>query len=464
MPDPAHADTADLALNAPPSLLVERLRVTLWLIMVANGIFAIELVMRKGLAIYPMHVLMLHLMLQCVIALRALRQPQYARRAVLIALIVTSTACLQAAGSAVIDNDITTLPFAVVLITIGAAAVLPWGLRAQLWLIAVAAATATWSGYTISGSLDPVAGQSAMMLQVLLALVVSLAVAYQFEHYRHAIEQRSDELTASTERYRALAENVTDVITRGTPEGTLRYVSPAIRGLGYESSDLVGRNVFDFVHPDEVGDIRAAFTAALATAGTSTVSFRMRRADGEYLWVELSSRVVANAAGGTTPEVLTVMRDISERRQGQEALRRSEQHFRALIENSLDMISVINADGTSSYRSPSNMRALGYSEDDAARLLPFELLHPDDRPDMMATLGAITGTPGATQSFMGRFRHADGSWHVLEGTATNLLHDPAVAGLVVNCARHYRAQTGRSAVATGGGRRRGGCAAPCRHR
>jgi PAS domain S-box-containing protein len=425
-------ETAVRASNDPSSLLVERLRSALWIILLGNGVFAIELVLRKGLAIHPMHVLMLNLVLLCVIGLRALRQPRHARRAVLIALIVTSAACLQAAGSAVIDDDVVTLPFAFVVITVGAAAVLPWGLRAQLWLIAVAAATAAWSGYVISGSAALTDVQSVMLLQVLIALAVSLGVAYQFERYGHAIEQRNEELAMGTERYRAIAENVTDVITRVAPDGTLRYVSPAIRGFGYESSDLVGRSVFDFIHPDEVVDIQAAFTDALAAAGTSTVSFRVRRADGGYQWVELNSRVVANAGGGSLPEILTVIRDISERRQAEDSLRRSEQRFRALVENSLDLISVVNADGTSQYRSPANRRALGYSEDAAARIGPFELLHPDDRPTLMAGLEAIRSAPGSTQSIEGRFRHADGSWRVLEGTVTNLFHDPAVTGLIVN--------------------------------
>ncbi len=414
------------------ALLVERLRPTLWTIMLANGIFAIELIARKGLAIQPIHVLMLINTVQCAIALRALRHPRHAPRAVLIASIITSFACLQAAGSAVIDRDTSTLMFAYVLITVGAAAVLPWGPRAQLGLIAVAIVTAAWSCYTINGSLALTAVQSVMALQVSIALAVSLAVAFQFDAYRRAIEQHNAELAASTGRYRDLAENVTDVIARLALDGTLHYVSPAVRWLGYDPVDLVGRNVFDFVHPDEIVDSRAAFTTALASSATSTLSCRLRRADGDYRWVEVGSRVVDRSEDGASGEVLAVMRDVDERHQAQDAVRRSEQHFRALVENSFDMISVIAPNGTARYRSPSNKRALGYSEEIAAALTPFQLLHPDDGPALRAKLATIRAKPGATEAYEARFRHADGSWHVIEGTATNLIHDPAVIGIVVN--------------------------------
>ncbi|MEO8603999.1 MAG: response regulator, partial [bacterium] len=84
------------------------------------------------------------------------------------------------------------------------------------------------------------------------------------------------------------------------------------------------------------------------------------------------------------------------------------------------------------YRSPSNQRALGYSVEVAAKLNPFELLDADDRPRLTAQFAALAARPGETESFEGRFRHANGAWHVLEGTATNLLQDPVVAGIIIN--------------------------------
>jgi len=125
-------------------------------------------------------------------------------------------------------------------------------------------------------------------------------------------------------------------------------------------------------------------------------------------------------------------RDITERKQAEEALMQSEEYFRALIENSMDSVTVLNADGTLRWESPSAARMLGYEEGEAIGKTSFELVHPDDTPMVSDALPRLLQNPGGTEHLELRVKHRDGSWHTVEVVARNLLHDKVVAGIVVN--------------------------------
>lgn len=116
----------------------------------------------------------------------------------------------------------------------------------------------------------------------------------------------------------------------------------------------------------------------------------------------------------------------------QRALWASEARFRSLIQNALDIVTIVSADGPVRYVSPAIERILGYQPDDMITLNGFDLVHPDDQPSIDATFLAARNDPTLTPSVRFRFRHKDGSWRWLDMTVTNLLADPAVGGFVVN--------------------------------
>lgn len=113
-------------------------------------------------------------------------------------------------------------------------------------------------------------------------------------------------------------------------------------------------------------------------------------------------------------------------------LRHSEAHFRALVENGLDMITILNGDATIHYSSPSVERMLGYAPAELIGATHFEFVHPHDLPKVMGALTRATQNTGVSQTLEFRFRHKDGSWRVLESITRNLLEDAAIGGLLVN--------------------------------
>jgi PAS domain S-box-containing protein len=127
-----------------------------------------------------------------------------------------------------------------------------------------------------------------------------------------------------------------------------------------------------------------------------------------------------------------LFQDITESKQAEEILQQSERRFRALIENSTDAIVLVDTLGTMLYASPSTTHLLGYTPEELVGHAVFEFVHPDDLEKTMLTLAGILMEPGKSLSVEYRAYRKDGSLRWMEGTGTNLLHDPSVQAIVGN--------------------------------
>ncbi len=106
-----------------------------------------------------------------------------------------------------------------------------------------------------------------------------------------------------------------------------------------------------------------------------------------------------------------------ERRRVEETLRRREDHFRMLIENSSDSIAILDAAGRITYQSPAITRQLGYSIEEFTGINPFELIHDEDRERVFGIFREGLADPESVRHAEFRFRHKDGSWRHLETVA-----------------------------------------------
>jgi two-component system cell cycle sensor histidine kinase/response regulator CckA len=104
----------------------------------------------------------------------------------------------------------------------------------------------------------------------------------------------------------------------------------------------------------------------------------------------------------------------------------------ALIQNSSDIITILKADGTICFETPSIERLLGYTPEELVGRNAFDLVHPDDRQRAMDVFMTVIGNPAAPLTVKFRFRHKDDSWHVIESTGSNQLDNPDIAGIVIN--------------------------------
>jgi two-component system, cell cycle sensor histidine kinase DivJ len=142
-------------------------------------------------------------------------------------------------------------------------------------------------------------------------------------------------LVVEEDRYRLLARNITDVITRHRRNGTVRFASPAAESLfGVPAKTLLGHGLFDRVH---VAD-RPAYLTSLANAATQgvggSVEFRIRRETPEqseapvsFIWVEMRCRALDRAADDKEAEreVVAVIRDVTDRKMQEQAVEDARQ-------------------------------------------------------------------------------------------------------------------------------------------
>jgi diguanylate cyclase (GGDEF)-like protein/PAS domain S-box-containing protein len=114
------------------------------------------------------------------------------------------------------------------------------------------------------------------------------------------------------------------------------------------------------------------------------------------------------------------------------ALEKSERRFRSLVQNASDIVTVVDAQGTLCYVSPSVERVLGLGPERYEGENLMTLVHPEDAARVDDLFRQSLAHAGNHPAIEFRIRHADGTWHYLEATPTNLLDDPVVRGVVHN--------------------------------
>ena len=244
----------------------------------------------------------------------------------------------------------------------------------------------------------------------------------------------AEKLKESEERFRLLAENAKDIIYRYRlkPAPSFEYVSPSATALtGYTPEEHYADPELGIklVHPEDM-HILDAFLRSPESADRA-LTLRWINKDGRVLWTEQQINPIYDAQGDLVA-VEGIGRDITERKGAEEALRRSEERFRSLVQNASDIIVILEADGTVRYVSPAVARVLGLRTEDVVGKSAATFVDPIDRAEAMRIFAESKKEPGIRPPVEFRLRHEDGNWRHLEINRNNLLDDPAVGGIVFN--------------------------------
>ena len=234
------------------------------------------------------------------------------------------------------------------------------------------------------------------------------------------------------ENFRALIDNSMDISVITNSDLTVRYVSPSVeRTLGYKPEEIIGKNALDFLSPGDVQNITRDYNSFTQNPGQPVaLEVRFRHKDGSWRVIDSITNNLSNDP--TVMGFVINARDITERKQAEEALKEREEHFRALIENSLDGFAILNGDLSIRYESPSAERILGLKLEELIGKSVLDFIHPDDKENVIKTFRRLAKHPAQAVPAGIRFLHKDGTWHIMEGTANNLLNNPAVKGIVIN--------------------------------
>jgi PAS domain S-box-containing protein len=128
-------------------------------------------------------------------------------------------------------------------------------------------------------------------------------------------------LQENEELYRTLAENAMDALIICDEKANLIYASPSMEKLsGYVQDELIGRNAFTFYHPEDVTFARERLKLLVEGKEFSSVEFRFRKKNGQYVWCEIASKTVQTKKGNL--RIVVVAREITERKNLQEQLKK----------------------------------------------------------------------------------------------------------------------------------------------
>ncbi|HSJ23953.1 MAG TPA: PAS domain S-box protein [Longimicrobiales bacterium] len=240
-------------------------------------------------------------------------------------------------------------------------------------------------------------------------------------------------LEASEHKYRQVVESVHEVIFRTDAEGRWTFLNPAWTAItGFTAEESVGQPLFRFITPEDEPAVRTRFLEALDGGSRGfRHECRWRTRHGPDRWIELRLQLDLSPSGTVTGSS-GVLADTTDRRRAEAALRRNEEYFRSLIENSGDLIAVLNADATFRYASPAIERVFGYPVEELLGADPMRLVHPADEARTREGLALVLDDPGVTRTAELRVRNRSGDWRHVELTCRNLLLTPGVEGIVIN--------------------------------
>ncbi len=237
------------------------------------------------------------------------------------------------------------------------------------------------------------------------------------------------ELAESEARYRLLAENGSDVVAVGRGDGVVTWISESVTGLtGWRVDQIVGRHYQDFTHPDEQRLI-AAHRPVGGTGLSAPFEARMKTADGDWRWVSVTMREVADPADGQ-PLSIASWRDAQADVEGRRALSESEARFRLLAESASDVVLLVDRRSVCAWASPSVRDVLGWAPEDVIGRPASEFLLSEDLERVLSAHPSHAG--GLTPAGTVRVRCATGEylWMSARSTSTEGLGS-GLAGRVV---------------------------------
>lgn len=277
-----------------------------------------------------------------------------------------------------------------------------------LWtcLIEVVILTATALWVTHYTSADPVASHW-MIAVTALAVIALIAFVRRQVRYQQALEE-------TKEHYRIIADHAFDLEFWRTPDETFTYISPSCRRItGYSAEEFMQNpQLFaEITHPEDRQTVLKAWENLKGDDETTlTLEFRILNADGIIRWIEYSCHKVFNQAG----EYLGVRgssRDITSRRQTEEALQISNERLRLALQGTKDAVWDINLKSQEKYYSSEYERMLGGPIERPLNIRDmFQFIHPDDRQGVAKAHQAHLESKTQTYHAEYRLKTAEGGW------------------------------------------------------
>ncbi|HEX8545978.1 MAG TPA: PAS domain S-box protein, partial [Cytophagaceae bacterium] len=239
-----------------------------------------------------------------------------------------------------------------------------------------------------------------------------------------------ESIQKSEEWFRSLIENVYDVIQVVDTNGQVVFSSPGIERLtGYLPEEIQGRYPLEKIVDADKQRVMQQFNLLLQKSGNyTTIEYKIFDKNGKIRVVETTAlnKTDNNAVRG----VILILRDITEKKNLEDSLRKNEEWFKSLIENVSDLVQVVDTGGNIIYNSPSFEKVTGLKSYKQLNNSFFSAIHPDDFGNVQQWFKEIANRSNSTSSVTYRIVHRTGGIKYLEAYATNQLSNDAVRGIV----------------------------------
>jgi PAS domain S-box-containing protein len=236
-------------------------------------------------------------------------------------------------------------------------------------------------------------------------------------------------LRNSEARFKALVQHSSDVIIVLNADGTRSYVSPAVsRVLGRNPEDMIGKNAFEDVHPDDIEQVKEKFRKLLQNAGGSSTFFFRHKVNEQILYIDsIGTNLLYDEQ---VRGIILNVRNVTDSYLAEEKVR---QKINTSLTHSPDIFVLINEYGYRTYVSPSIEKVLGWRPEQLVGTLGTEYVHPDDIESAIAIFHQSLRDPDTPLKLELRIPKPDQSYVWLECIVTNRLRDANVKSIIFNC-------------------------------
>ncbi|MFA4878250.1 MAG: PAS domain S-box protein [Methanoregula sp.] len=242
--------------------------------------------------------------------------------------------------------------------------------------------------------------------------------------YKHTMEHA---LRVSEETTRVLLNAIDDIMFLVDITGKFQAVNVALANLvGKNVHELIGSNVSDLVKMGILSQKMAGWN--LNPIQVKTLCFEEKFNDK---WFEVTLYPVRNPDNAVVLYAVYI-RNITRNKNLEEQSRQNEEYFRSLVEDTSDIIAILNRDGTIRYDSPSINHSLGYPDEHLVGKALSTLLLEEELPNLQNIFLEIITNPGMVKPFHLKVKNYDGDVFTMEGIISNLYGNPVIDGIVLN--------------------------------
>ncbi|MCE5212559.1 MAG: PAS domain S-box protein [Deltaproteobacteria bacterium] len=262
------------------------------------------------------------------------------------------------------------------------------------------------------------------------------AIARELEEVKIREQQKQSEekLQQSEEQYRNILANIEEGYFEVDLAGNFTFLNDTVcQVMGYSRKELLGMNNRQYTDEKDLKEIFKVYNKIYTTGQpVKELCWQLINKDGAKRYIAGSISLKKDAEGKPIG-FRGIARDTTERKQMEEKIREEEQRFRALTEQSSDIILLVNRQGTIIYENKAVDEILGYKQEERIGASSFDNIHPDDltaNVNEFKKLFKDVKAPVLRTEV--RLQHKDGSWRTFEEMASGLSRDNRVESVIIN--------------------------------